>query len=52
VNRLLDLIRWTNLITQEWMNVEKYNKPMAVVLGMNKTDFHIIILQSTIFMKT
>jgi hypothetical protein len=26
------------------MNVEKYNKPMAAVLGMNKTDFHVIKL--------
>jgi len=33
------------------MNVEKYNKPMAAVLGMNKTDFHVIKLQSTIYIK-
>jgi hypothetical protein len=31
------------------MNVEKYNKPMAAVLGMYKTDFHLIELQSTIY---
>jgi hypothetical protein len=31
------------------MNVEKYNKPMAAVLGMNKTDFHVINLQSAIY---
>jgi hypothetical protein len=49
VNRLLDLIKETNLFTQEWMNVEKYNKPVAAVLGMNKTDFHVIILQSTVY---
>jgi hypothetical protein len=49
VNRLFDLIKGTNLIIQEWMNVEKYNKPMAAVLGMYKTDFHVIILQSTIY---
>jgi hypothetical protein len=30
------------------MKVEKYNKPMAAVLGMNKTDFHVIKLQSTV----
>jgi hypothetical protein len=29
------------------MNVEKYNKSMAAVLGMNNTDFHVISLQST-----
>jgi hypothetical protein len=28
------------------VNMEKYNKPMAAVLGMNKTDFHVIELQS------
>jgi hypothetical protein len=31
------------------MNVEKYNEPMAAVLGMYKTDFHVITLQSTIY---
>jgi hypothetical protein len=25
VNRLLDLIKGTNLFTQEWMKVEKHN---------------------------
>jgi hypothetical protein len=30
------------------MNVEKYNKPMVAVLGTNKSDFHVIKLQSTI----
>jgi ribosomal protein S17E len=29
------------------MNVEKYNKPMTAVLGMNKTNFHVVKLQST-----
>jgi hypothetical protein len=33
------------------MNMEKYNKPMAAVFGMSKTDFHIIKLQSTILMQ-
>jgi hypothetical protein len=28
------------------------NKPMAAVLGMNKTDFHVINLQSTIIDET
>jgi hypothetical protein len=27
VNRLLDLIKGTNLFAQEWMNMEKHNKP-------------------------
>jgi hypothetical protein len=49
VNSLLHLIKETNLFTREWMNVEKYNKPVAAVLGMNKTDFHVIILQSTVY---
>jgi hypothetical protein len=30
------------------MNVEEYNNPMAAVLGMNKTDFHVMKLQSTV----
>jgi hypothetical protein len=30
------------------MNVEKYNKPIVAVLGINKTNFHVIKLQSTI----
>jgi hypothetical protein len=44
VNKLLDLIKGTNLFTQELTNMEKYNKPMAAVLGMKKTDFHVIKL--------
>jgi hypothetical protein len=27
VNRLLDLIKGKNLFAQEWMNMEKHNKP-------------------------
>jgi hypothetical protein len=34
------------------MNVEKYHKPMAELLGMKKTDFHVIKLQSTIYSLT
>jgi hypothetical protein len=48
VNRLLDQIKGTNLFTQEEINAEKYNKPMAAVLGMSKTNFHIIKVQSII----
>jgi hypothetical protein len=31
------------------MKAEKYNKSMAAVLGMYKTDFHAIELQCTIY---
>jgi hypothetical protein len=48
VNRLLDLIKGTNLFTQELSECGETISLMAVVLGIRKTTFYVITLQSTI----